>query len=470
MENNGNFTDKLIPVLEEKTKWYDTEELPKLLDNYRLLHTCVKNLFEFLVKKSLITPDPYKLDKKISDIKAPDSKQFVENEKSVVMGQRFSDYESMLDFLCNYYKFSTNHLSLANVKKLVDLNNTFLWSNFSINSNRTNTRLLANLIADGRQNSDTLTSSMIGDSLSKASKSMNEINSILKDYAEFHREFYKGQVRKNVFVHPSFDANKAFVSPADEMQMIKKTFAAAMGKVPFISELIAEIIQEDLGSNKSDLQEAVLKKLNIVVKTQEKHEDKVDTKQMLMDTLHILGNMTSVLNTLIEKIRSNHLVIESSNNSILEKIKKLFRQAFNLEEPPLYYAIIIIEPSTGAKRQEKLNYNLFLNELITKAKRYSILGNKNSQGFSKIASMSEEKIFEFLSAQITDCNRIFIHLNALDEFFKAAASPVNKPRIKGLKIDITSFKNTIIKVNQSRAEYSNYIQEAEQMRKLGIKI
>jgi len=95
MENTGNFTTKIIPLLDEKAKWYDTEELPRLLEGYRLLHACVKTLFDFLVKKSLITPDPYKLDKKINDIKAPDSKQFVETERSVVMGQRFSDYETI---------------------------------------------------------------------------------------------------------------------------------------------------------------------------------------------------------------------------------------------------------------------------------------------------------------------------------------------------------------------------------------
>ena len=129
MENTGNFTATLIPLLDEKAKWYDTEGLPKLLESYRLLHTCVKTLFDFLVKKSLITPDPYKLDKKINDIKAPDSQQFVESERSTIIGQRFSDYESMLDFLCNYYKFSTSHLNLTNIKKLLELNNAFHWVN-----------------------------------------------------------------------------------------------------------------------------------------------------------------------------------------------------------------------------------------------------------------------------------------------------------------------------------------------------
>ena len=209
MENGNNFTETLIQALDTKAQWYDSEELPRILDNYRLLHTCVKVIFDFLVKKALITPDPYKLDKKISDIKAPDSEQFVENERSIIIGQRFSDYESTLDFLCNYYKFSVSQLTLGNIKKLVDLNNSITWNAFSANSNKINTRILATLVFSARQSSDTLTASMVNDNLSKASHALTDISSSLKEFSEFQKEWYKGQIRRQVLSSPNFDANKA---------------------------------------------------------------------------------------------------------------------------------------------------------------------------------------------------------------------------------------------------------------------
>ena len=82
--------------------------------------------------------------------------------------------------------------------------------------------------------------------------------------------------------------------------------------------------------------------------------------------------------------------------------------------------------------------------------------------------MPEEKIAEFVGAQITECNKMMVILNALDEFFKNAANSENKSKIKGLKIDITTLKNSVVKANQHRADYSSYIEEAEQMKKLGI--
>ena len=468
MENGNNFTETLVQALDEKAQWYDMEELPRILENYRLLHTCIKVVFDFLVKKALITPDPYKLDKKISDIKVPDSNQFVENERSVVMGQRFSDYESTLDFLCNYYKFSVSQLSITNIKKLVDLNNSITWNAFSSNSNKINTRVLATMVFSARQSSDTLTTSMLNDNLSKASQALNEINASLKEYNEFQKEWYKGQIRKNVLLSPGFDANKAYSDPAAELQQIKKNFAAGMGKIPFYNELIDEIVQEDQGAQKDELQKKVLAKLNVAKESDKKIEKKIDTKALIMAALQVLGSTPSQIAVIAQKIQDNHDLLESEHNSFMDKFKRALRKAFGIAEKPLFYNLIIVDQTTGAKRTERINYQSFMTDLATKAHRYASVSQTNSPGYKKIISMPEEKISEFVSSQITDCNRLIVHLNALDDFFKSSASPVNKPKVKGLKIDITTLKNSIVKANQQRVEYTSYIEEEAQMKRLGI--
>lgn len=468
MENGNNFSETLIQAIDTKAQWYDSEELPRILENYRLLHTCVKVIFDFLVKKALITPDPYKLDKKISDIKPPESSQFVENERSVIMGQRFSDYESTLDFLCNYYKFSVSQLSLTNIKKIVDLNNSISWNSFSANSNKINTRVLATLVFSARQNSDALTSSMINDNLSKASHALSDINSALKEYTDFQKEWYKSQVRRTVLLSPNFDANKAYSDPASELQQIKKNFAAGMGKVPFYNELIDEIIQEDQGEKKEELQQKLLSKLNVTRENEKKAEKRVDTKALIISALQVLGSMPPQIGTIMQKIQDNHDVLESEHNSFMDKVKRALRKAFGIAEKPLFYTVFIVDPTTGAKKTEKINYQTFMTDLATKARRYASLTQANSPNFKKITSMPEEKIAEFVHSQISDCNHVMVLLNSLDEFFKGAANPMNKSKIKGLKIDIATLKNSVVKANQLRVEYVSYIEEEAQMRKLGI--
>ena len=468
MENGNNFTTTLLQALDEKAQWYDSEELPRILENYRLLHTCIKVIFDFLVKKALITPDPYKLDKKFSDIKVPDNEQFVENERSVIMGQRFSDYESTLDFLCNYYKFSVTQLTIGNIKKLVDLNNAITWNAFSANSNKINTRVLATLVFSARQNSDALTASMVNDNLSKASHSLTEINSALKEYSDFQKEWYKGLIRRQVMTNAGFDANKALSDHNAEMQQIKKNFAAGMGKVPFYNELVEEIIQEDQGEKKAEFQAKTLAKLSVQKESDKKKENKIDTKALIMGALQVLGATPPQIGTIAQKIQENHDLLLSEHNSFMDKLKRTLKKAFGIAEKPLFYTVNISDQTTGAKRTEKINYQGLMNDMATRARRYASVAQKNAPGYQKIASMPEEKIAEFVASQIADCNRLMILLGALDEFFKNAASPMNKSKVKGLKIDITTLKNSVVKANQLRVEYTSYIEEEAQMRKLGI--
>lgn len=68
------FSKKVILAIDERISYYNSEVLPSVLDQYRLIHTCVKNLIDILVQKSIIKPDPYKLEKK-----SPMSKSFQTN-------------------------------------------------------------------------------------------------------------------------------------------------------------------------------------------------------------------------------------------------------------------------------------------------------------------------------------------------------------------------------------------------------
>lgn len=51
MEESVDFINQLKEQLRNKAEWFNSQQLPAMLNHYRLLHTCVKNLYEALVKK-----------------------------------------------------------------------------------------------------------------------------------------------------------------------------------------------------------------------------------------------------------------------------------------------------------------------------------------------------------------------------------------------------------------------------------
>lgn len=462
------FSKNFIEAIDQKTEHYNRDVFPQLLEGYRLLHTCVKNLIDSLVQKSIIKPDPYKLEKKISDIELITNEQFIDSEKALVIGTRVSDYEAMLDFISTYYKFSIENMNFGKIKKFVEFNNTFMWGNFSTSNPSPNTRGLALLLSEAKYSSQALTVSTINDNLSKCDKTTKQINAILKDLNEFQKEVYKAYVRKNVFDYPKFDSEKADSSMEAEVAEIKKHFGAVMGKTPFYTALIEEIAQEDFSPNKDALQKRVLAKLQVQVQNNQKKEKSVDTKDILMQAVHALSGLAPQLEVVASKISENHKTLQNEKNSFFAKLARALRKAFSIAEPPVIYDIILTDSTTGSKTKEKLEYTEFYQNICKKINFYNSFSLKQSQGYQKIEASSSDKILDFLNKQISEAQKILVRLNALDEYFKANASADDKKNIKGLKIELTSLKNTIVNTNQHRADYISYVEEQTQLAKLGI--
>ena len=150
--------------------------------------------------------------KKISEIKPISDKPFNESERNLVIGTRLSDYESMLDFICNFFTFSVSNIKADRIKKLVDFNNGFQWHSVIATSASPNTKGLSDCLVPIRQGTDALATSVLNDSLSNAAKTVEIINGILKEFADFQREVYKIEIRREVMAHPSFLIDKVFES------------------------------------------------------------------------------------------------------------------------------------------------------------------------------------------------------------------------------------------------------------------
>lgn len=467
MEIDNTFSGQIVKAVTDRSQWYDNHEMDNIIEQYRVLHTCVRSLFEALVKKSVIQNDPYKLDKKISDVTPMDDEPFGDNERNLKIGMRFSDYETMLDYICNYYKFSISHMTISEIKKLVATTNSFQWTSFNVNNQKVNTRGLATLIFDLRQNTDPMTASMITDSLSKASKAVTNIMNMLKALTEFQREVYKASIRREVFAHPAFKAENA-QDAASELKQIKSLFTQVMGKTPFYNDLIDEIISEDHAPNKAALQKELLSKMQITASTSEKKEKKVDTKELILEAVKVLGGIPGQLESALSKINDNHDVLASEKNTFKDKIVRLLKKTFGVKEKDVVYSIVIVDAINDVSKRENIHFESFKTEVENRIRRFAAVSTKGTPAFGKLSGMTEDKILEFLSQQISEANHLVAQLNAFDEYFKTNCAQSNKSKIKGLKMEVTAIKNTVAKTNQRRAEYVAFIEEQAQMKKLGI--
>jgi len=137
-----SFNAKVIKAIDNKVAWFDSTKLVQVQDRYRNHLVFVKNMFDLLQKRSLVIPDPYKNERQISKVTCPDESPFNENDRAQQLGIRLNDYETMLDYICNYMKFSVDQLTTDKIKKLLEFNNSFVWSSLTASSSRVNTRAL----------------------------------------------------------------------------------------------------------------------------------------------------------------------------------------------------------------------------------------------------------------------------------------------------------------------------------------
>lgn len=464
-----NFANELQQALSKKQEWYNSECLQELLMQYRLMHTCVKTLYETFVKKSLITPDPYRLDKKISEIIVPESSPFSENDIPKVFGERFSNYETMMDYICTYFRFSIENFSIATVKKLIDFNKVFEWNDLSMNNVKMNTRALAITISHAKNGAPNVVQSMINDSVAKSSQAVVVINKMLNELGIFMRELYKGGLRRDVFDHPEFDKQKAAESAEGELSEIKRLYTKITGKKNLYTDLVNEIIEEDHGPDKERKQQAVLERLSIkgTVKAETKKKAGPDLKEMLMQTVLAIGSSAPTLLQLHSKLTENFDVLFTRKATFWNKLIAALIKAFNLKEKEKICQLPVKDAKTGVERIQKLNVNEFLTDLFKKERIYNGVATKGIE-FQKISTANEDAILGFVNKQISELQSAFVIINSLDAYFKKEVANENKARVKGMQIELSALRNSIINANKKRSEYVSYREESEQMTKLGI--
>ena len=199
--DNMNMEDtEFLPQLQEaitqKTEWFNSDALEKLLLQYRLIHSCVRNLYDMLIKRSLIESDPYRLDKHITDITLPDTSPFPDSEIFSNIGKRFSEYETMLDYICTYVRFSVDSLPIPTVKKLLDFAKVFEWEDVIISSSNSNAHGLAVTLNNARNGAAPVVQSMINDSINKCAQASAEIKKILNELESNGNEKVSAPVTK----------------------------------------------------------------------------------------------------------------------------------------------------------------------------------------------------------------------------------------------------------------------------------
>jgi len=454
----SNYTDTLAQALEARKDWLEKSELVKLKEELRIFQISYSVLYNMFLKKKLINEDPYKQETKISELAVPESGPFNEAKRLEQVSLRLASYDSQLDFLVNFYQFGIDFLNLERVRKIVGLVRYVDWVNFSPDSKSPNTKVTAELTSNAKSGGDSLTLSIIGESLTRLPKCTSTIMGILRNLIGYYKEDYKLKVRNAI---AGMQAGEA--TPPN----IRKKMNSAMPGTPFYQEFVEELIKEDYSKDGAAMKEAILASLKVAEDKPKAAKQKASYKDVLLNGIQAIGAAAAVMTEIVQKLDANETILENRKKGFWEKIRLMLKSMTNADPDEVIYELQFFDQAKGTETREQLNFGQFRVDLDRKVKIYT---GMSGQGpfMNKLKAMAEEQVLEYLERAIKDLQSLHRTLTSLDEYFKSSVAREERDQIKGIKPELASIKNCFVKANQIRHEYSAQKEEEEQMKKLGI--
>ncbi|MDR2133733.1 MAG: hypothetical protein LBP27_01400 [Treponema sp.] len=449
----------LSEALQQRRDWLEREELVNLKENLRTFQSSFSSLYTIYLKKGLLKEDPYKQEVKIGELEVPETSGFNEAERLDQLSIRLSGYDNQLDFLVNFYQFSVDFLNLERIKRILGLVRYVDWIHLTPDSPSPVTKAVAETTIQAKIGIDQIGLSVISESLAKLSKSTVPIMNSLKSLTAYYRETYKLAVRNAI--------TNGFSPQEANTANVKRKFAAAMPGKPFYQEFIEEIIKEDYSGRGPALRENVLKSLQVAEEKPKAVKQKVSFKSILLEGLREIGSSASSLAEISVKIDENETLLANRKKGFWEKMRLVFQQMMNKEPEEVIYELEYMDSAKGVPVRENLNFHRFRSEMDKKSRNLAGMG-MHGPAASRLEAMSEEQLISVLERAIRDVQSLHRTLVALDEYFRAEAPREDRGKIRGIRPELATIKNAIIRANQLRHEYSAQEEEEEQMRRLGI--
>jgi hypothetical protein len=433
------YQKKLAEALDVRLVWLKISELPKLKEAVQTFQIAFSTLYTYFLRKGLVSEDLYKVETKAGEIQIPETKAFSELEKQEQLNIRLTSYKKQLDLLANSYQFDMKLFTLERIRCIRSLVSYINWGHLSRDSEDINTRAVAGLVFTTRMSGDSTAQSVITGTLSSLVQMTIAINKSLNLLQEYNQEKYKLELRSSVL---------ADMKEPPTLYLIKSKAKIAMPKSLFYPELVEEVLKEDYSPEGSEARGRVLDKLRFVPEEKPKPDKEVVLKDFLIEGIQAIGSIASTLGEIWLKFEENQKLLENQKRSVRGKLRQFFVRMFNLKSgnDQSIYEIKYVDSDSETLVHEQVNFQNFMLDLETSAKNCSSI-------VRSAGTQIEPQLLETLDRQILDMQKHYRILVGLDEYFKSQVKVDARSHVKGVKPELSTLKNALIKANQQRSDY-----------------
>jgi len=453
MEGPEDFLQKLDAAIGKRREWFESTQIPKLREALVSFTALFEGVASTLIRKGFIREDPYNYDQAFTEIVIPGDEALPDFENADELSFRLAAYRRQLKFVCTEYPLELEALGLARLKKLSSLVAYINWLEFGEVSKSPTTRAFARAFMKVRIGSDSMASQILKDSEMQLVKLTHQIRGTLAEMITYHRESWKAAVRHEVLPGITAGSGDTRARKEEMLKTIRRGFANKMVGKPWFPTLTEEIADEELAADGPQRKEKILASLALAVETQKTQTAEVDGHTILMEAVRLLARPHEELVTAVAVLEENEQLLLGASHGGGGWLKRLLGgSGGNAPSKDRIYKGQYAEPGAAAPKTEVLDFAQFAAEVKKKGSLLSALSNSSSSASKKLDGTGEEQIASFIDKQLTELHLIHRRLSSLNALFQARVMQ-EKKTARGIKIELLTLKNSIVKANQRRHDF-----------------
>ncbi len=452
MEGPAPYLDKLDAAIQKRQRWLETEEIPHLREALTAYEALLVGAIGMLIRKGLLREDPYHYEQSFSDISIPKDDVLAEFENSDELSYRLAAFLRQLKYVSTEYPLDLSTLNLARLKKLSSLVSYINWHEMGESSKSPTTKAFARAFMKVRMGADSMAAQILKDAETQILKTTAQIKNQLAEIISYCREAWKADIRRVVL--PTFTLSaEGRVRHEEMVRNIRRGFANRMSGKPWYPTLAEEIADEELAEDAEERKAKVMASLQVAAPEKPTIVQAQDGRAILLEAVRLLSRPSEDLATAAAVLEENERVILEAQSANVGWLRRLFGGGPSAPKPGnRLYKVQYSDPGAASARTEEIDFPKFLTEVQKKSSLLAALSTGAGPAFRRVAATSEPQLAAFLDKQLNELLLIHRRLGCLNTLLQARVMQ-EKKTVRGIKIELLTIKNAIVKANQRRHEY-----------------
>lgn len=451
MEGTAEYLDRLTAALALRAKWLETTVIPRLKDVLSAYEALFEGTMGMLIRKGLLREDPYNYEQAFTEIVMPSDEVLPEFENSDELSYRLAAFRRQLKFITAEYPLELDSLGLARLKKLSALLFYVNWLDFGESSRSPTTKAFARTFMKVRMGLDSMASQILKDSELQVVKTLQEARALLGHLISYDRESWKGELRRTVLAGVPLEEG---ARRDDVLKAIRRGFAQKMSSRPWYPALAEEVADEELAPDREERRQKILSSLALPAATRSEPAPETNGREVLMDAVRLLSRPHEEIATALAVLEENEKLINAPKANSGGWLRKLFGGGGAPNEAGRNYKVQFTEPGSPALKTETIDFPAFLAETGKKATLLGALSAGSGPATRKLEAMGDGPLASFVDRQLTDLLLIHRRLASLNTLLQARAAE-EKKTVRGIKVELLTIKNSLVKANQRRHEFKD---------------